>query len=89
MPWEDQAGSPQGTKKTKNTKKNSSEDGVANPLLDDDLDFDTPFADLEDETVDIEGAMDDLESALEASDANGPKWHKTTYVIFPWSSCVC
>jgi acetyl-CoA carboxylase carboxyltransferase component len=93
MPWEVQAGGSSKRKKRrkKKNKKGTSEeeDGIANPLLDADSLFDDGGIDLEDETLDVEGAMDDLESALEASDSTGPKWHKTTYVILDWSCCVC
>ena len=67
-----------GRRRTRRKKKISG-DGIANPLLDADSLFDDDGGiDLSDETLDVEGAMDDLESALETSDSTAPKWHKTT-----------
>ena len=87
MPWESQAKGSQRRKKTKKGRKaKAAGDGVDNPLLSDDLDFESALVDegmdLEDENVDVEGAMDDLESALDAAGSSGPKWHKTTCATF-------
>jgi hypothetical protein len=76
-------------KKGKKGAKGAGSDGAdaEEPMLDEDIDFGTPFADsemtevdVEDETLDVEGALDDLEHELDQVEgvAAGPKWHKTT-----------